>query len=294
MRYRRCTAASGTRLSIPSSELLEQVQTALREPSKLWFPGLAPHLVAAFHSNTRVAGWERSTYGTHRWITADPAAPRQAAGAVAIGEDAFLVELLPEESKVALHDLPIADGVSEDDVAQLRAAVAAISSVGGLAETVASVVWACHVLVADPGYDVSHSAPDLPLSIFVSIPNAGEPDAVLRLAESLIHEAMHLQLTFIEAVVPLVKSTEATAFSPWKGEDRPVQGVLHALYVFAVIREAFSTLAVFHPGAAPYAVRRSAEIADEVEAMGNARPSLTPAGAELWDRLRVQLKATAQ
>jgi HEXXH motif-containing protein len=250
-------------------------------------------LVGEFESRARVAGWERSTYGTHRWITDDPAAPHQTAGAVAIGEDAFLVELLPEESKLALEDLPIADAVSERDVAQLRAAVAAISSVEGLAETVASVVWACHVLVADPGYDVSHSAPDLPLSVFVSIPNTAEPDAVLRLAESLIHEAMHLQLTFIESVVPLVKSTEATAFSPWKGEDRPVQGVVHALYVFAVIREALSTLGVVYPEAASYASRRGAEIADEVEAIGNARPSLTAVGAELWDRLRAQLKVTA-
>ena len=280
-------------MSILSPELPEQVRTALREPAKLWFPGLAEHLVAEFESRARVAGWERSTYGTHRWITDDPAAPRQTADAVAIGEDAFLVELLPEESKLALEDLPIADAVSERDVAQLRAAVAAISSVEGLAETVASVVWACHVLVADPGYDVSHSAPDLPLSVFVSIPNAAEPDAVLRLAESLIHEAMHLQLTFIESVVPLVKSTEATAFSPWKGEDRPVQGVVHALYVFAVIHEAFSTLGVVHPEAASYASRRGAEIADEVEAMGNARPSLTAVGAELWDSLRAQLKVTA-
>lgn len=280
-------------MSIPSSELPEQVRTALREPSKLWFPGLAEHLVAEFESRASVAGWARSTYGTHRWITDDPAASRKTVGAVAIGEDAFLVELLPEESKLALEDLPIADDVSECDVAQLRAAVAAISSVEGLAETVASVAWACHVLLADPGYDVSHSAPDLPLSVFVSIPNAAEPDAVLRLAESLIHEAMHLQLTFIESVVPLVKSTEATAFSPWKGEDRPVQGVVHALYVFAVIREAFSTLGVVHPEAASYASRRSAEMADEVEAMGNARPALTAVGAELWDRLRAQLKAMA-
>ena len=116
---------------------------------------------------------------------------------------------------------------------------------------------------------------------------------MLRLAESLIHEAMHLQLTFIESVVPLVNATEGTAFSPWKGEDRPVQGVFHALYVFAVIREAFSTLAVVHPEAASYAMRRSVEIADEVKAMGNARPSLTAAGAELWDRLRAQFEATA-
>lgn len=61
-------------------------------------------------------------------------------------------------------------------------------------------------------YDVSHSTPVLPLSIFVSVPGADERHAELRLAESIIHEAMHLQLTFIESLSHSLSRPERQRF----------------------------------------------------------------------------------
>ena len=48
---------------------------------------------------------------------------------------------------------------------------------------------------------------------------------------------MHLQLTLIEGAVPMVAGTGDTLHSPWQGRMRPVQGILHGLYVFRVIQD---------------------------------------------------------
>jgi HEXXH motif-containing protein len=89
----------------------------------------------------------------------------------------------------------------------------------------------------------------------------------------------------IESFVSPVKRTGATAFSPWKQSDRPIQGLLHGLYVFAVIYEALAALVADDAEAREYAEARCPEIAAEVAAMGDARESLTPDGLVLWDEL---------
>ena len=66
----------------------------------------------------------------------------------------------------------------------------------------------------------------------------------LRLAESIIHECMHLQLTITEDVLPLVETPEVRLFSPWRQSLRPVTGVLHGFYVFAVVYEFFRVLSL--------------------------------------------------
>jgi HEXXH motif-containing protein len=45
---------------------------------------------------------------------------------------------------------------------------------------------------------------------------------------------MHLNLTFLERSVELVRKMELL-YSPWKANTRPVSGVLHGLYVFGCI-----------------------------------------------------------
>lgn len=92
-----------------------------------------------------------------------------------------------------------------------------------------------------PEYDISYSHPEIPFSIFVT---AGTDTSVLsgiRVAESILHEAMHLKLTLIEWVVALVDPTSKnTFFSPWREEQRPLRGVLHGLFVFRTIGEFYS------------------------------------------------------
>lgn len=102
----------------------------------------------------------------------------------------------------------------------------------------ASIIDCCvHEIIVlhapDDAYDVSHSEPRWATRIFVSIPKLS-PIAPLRVAEALVHEAMHLNLTFLESRTELTSTTRAL-YSPWKAEARPASGVLHALYVFACI-----------------------------------------------------------
>lgn len=89
----------------------------------------------------------------------------------------------------------------------------------------------------DDTVDISHSEPRWPTRIFISLPSSS-PIADLRVAEAIVHEAMHLNLTFLEQHVELIRS-EKHLYSPWRNEPRPVAGVLHGLYVFACIYRFF-------------------------------------------------------
>ncbi|MBR0553746.1 HEXXH motif domain-containing protein [Sphingomonadaceae bacterium LXI357] len=157
---------------------------------------------------------------------------------------------------------------------------------GDAGGTVTHLVRAIHVIEAPgPGYDISHSEPSIPFSIFVSVP-VGERHGTLRLAESLLHEALHLQLTLLERHVPMVLDTAATGYSPWQQSQRPLSGLLHGLYVFAAIDQWLALL-----DAAPstssedriYLTRRRAEIAEEIADVATLAdaPSLTPTGHHL-------------
>lgn len=151
---------------------------------------------------------------------------------------------------------------------------------------VGALVWAIHILDAEAGYDVSHSDPTVPFSIFVSAPGEGEADGAIRLAESMLHEAMHLQLTLIERVMPLISDDACQSYSPWQGRMRPLQGILHGVYVFAVIRQALDRLAQTDATHRSYAVRRSRDIAKEATTLGDITEGLTPLGQRLWARAR--------
>jgi HEXXH motif-containing protein len=122
-------------------------------------------------------------------------------------------------------------------------------------------------LVADFGYDISHSDPKWPNAVFVSVPSANENYQALRLLENLVHEGMHLRLTRIELSCPLVRHDADLLFSPWKGEDRQAQGVLHGLYVFVCLATLFARprmLADLDGEGKTYATRRIAEIGHEL------------------------------
>ncbi|MCV2371357.1 aKG-HExxH-type peptide beta-hydroxylase [Roseateles oligotrophus] len=155
-----------------------------------------------------------------------------------------------------------------------------------LSSTVHTVAKSIHLLRQDdPSIDVSFSDPEIPFSIFVSVcPNANL--ASYRLAEAIIHEAMHLQLTLIEKTVPLLKDGSATFYSPWKQTERPASGLLHALYVFGVINEWLELLVEAGLGE-HYAVERRAAIASEIELVDamSLKYELSFDGLRLMERL---------
>ena len=137
--------------------------------------------------------------------------------------------------------------------------------------TVAGVCRSVHVLLASAeGYDVSYSDPSLPFSIFVSCPAEGEPDRWERLAENTLHEALHLQLSLIERIQPLVAdgAKEQKVFSPWRQGERSIGGLLHAIYVFGNLRHFWRRVACRRPSLTAFAQARLDSINSEMKMAG--------------------------
>src|SRR5262249_23561992 len=150
----------------------------------------------------------------------------------------ILVERLPRPVQRHFPHTRFENDGLPNAVGPLRDAVALLALLPGVGDLVASLVKVVHILRADAGYDISHSDPALPFTVFLSVPAADEPARIPRLAESLLHESLHLQLTLLEAAVVLVSAAAEEGYSPWQRRLRPLGGLLHGLYVFAGISEA--------------------------------------------------------
>jgi HEXXH motif-containing protein len=150
------------------------------------------------------------------------------------------------------------------------------------------LVRSLHLLNAPgPAFDVSFSEPSLPFSVFLSVPPAGGVSQAVRMAESWIHEAMHLHLTLQERATPLIQTAAESAshYSPWKRQLRPASGVLHAIYVFRVIEQFFLELDDPHTEAHRHG--RIRQIRQEISQASLLReaPELTLLGAEFVSQL---------
>ena len=161
-----------------------------------------------------------------------------------------------------------------------------IAKVPPLLGTVAGLCRSLHVLVpTDIDFDASYSDPSLPFSIFVSCPPTTTRHRVERLAENIVHETLHLQLSLVEHAEPLVVDTpdESRLFSPWKGEPRTVHGLLHGVYVFGNLRYFWRHIADDTTPDATFAERRIEEIDGELVTVQHlsTNPSLTEMGQRL-------------
>ena len=89
-----------------------------------------------------------------------------------------------------------------------------------------------------------------------------------RLAENIVHEALHLQLTLVDTIEPLVidDPNEAQVFSPWRNEPRNVLGLVHAVYVFGNIRHFWKRVAAELPESSSFAQSRIEAIDSEMDA----------------------------
>lgn len=91
--------------------------------------------------------------------------------------------------------------------------------------------------------DTSYSHPDIPFSIFFSVCNDSSTISNLRVAESILHESMHLLLTLAEQHLDFIlPNTMETYYSPWREEQRHVRGVLHGMFVFKAIKDFYKLL----------------------------------------------------
>jgi HEXXH motif-containing protein len=208
-------------------------------------------------------------------------------------------DLIGEPPKAVASELKSRDflfltpGATKDRAEIVAAAERLIDHVPSVSSAVRGIVDAVFLLAAREEYDVSHSEPRWPGWIFVSAPCSVGAVSGLRLAENVVHETMHLQLTLLEARTPLVADAASTLHSPWKNEPRDLQGILHGLYVFACISAFLHKL--LEPGALPddgaaHARRRIALIREEVAAVPMRRLAhgLTQAGRRFLEQVRME------
>ena len=199
--YPRCTGESDLAPSIHSAcSPTRMLSEYMNEESRLWFPGLAGYLVADLASRVQVRRALMDHYGTQRWLTGDTNASIVDMGTVRLGRHLSTIEHLPTSTATSFSNLTFADNKYSHATAQIQAAAEVLDSMNALADTVGCLVRSIHLLQAPTDHDVSHSSPDLPFSVFVSIPEPTERDADLRVTESLIHESMHLQLSLVNTV----------------------------------------------------------------------------------------------
>jgi HEXXH motif-containing protein len=193
------------------------------------------------------------------------------------------------------HGLELADNATADlGARRIEAALrTVIKPFPSLWSAVSELVWRCHVLLPPDDYhDVSFSDPDIPFSVFVSAPIPDDRNSVLRVAENLIHETMHLQLTLLESVLPLVDTASSwSMYSPWKQQKRLTQGILHGLYVFCVLRWMWRQVSESGRNSADqeFAIRRLSEIDKEVSTVRAVEesPALTDEGRRFLRHLFV-------
>lgn len=223
--------------------------------SHLWFPELRSELVKFGSDIIKDAGDLNLTeYGTNRIYFQDKTASRSI---VTILQnplinnsifDSIQIEILDrkiisryKEARVEFYEASEIIGIQIVDC--IREAIEVIKLVPLLLDTIFALARSLHLIkLKDNDFDISFSEPHIPFSIFISVPNARVKNERLRVAEAVVHEVMHLQLTLIERIVPLVLDSNNKYYSPWKNEYRTTNGVLHALYVFRVLNSFFAEL----------------------------------------------------
>lgn len=172
----------------------------------------------------------------------------------------------------------------------LQESLEILATIPTVYETASWLVACLHMLQPeDDDFDISYSLPNIPFSIFVSVPSKRVENDVLRVAEAILHEAMHLQLTLIEQCVPMIINTDEKYFSPWKNEQRHPRGVLHAIYVFCVIKQFFELLIKedISTSSIRYLNKRCNVISSQLTEISDFMncPYLTEAGQSLTNRL---------
>src|SRR4028118_1832101 len=220
------------------NKLAERVDSSMRnQGDNLWLPELTRELVeTGWRDLYCTAGLLPDAYGTARVLARDASAPRRIIAGVPMitGTEGFIgelqVEILDpvfisryEHADVNFYSAQDLDAL--DVSVRLKEAINVLKHAPSLFTTVATLVRTIHVLnPPDDQYDVSFSEPHIPFSIFTSVPRRSNVNGPLRLAEAIVHEAMHLQLTLIERVAPLVVGSGLKYLSPWRREFRASGG----------------------------------------------------------------------
>lgn len=165
-----------------------------------------------------------------------------------------------------------------DKIEKINRAIKVVSKVSSLHSCVLRLVKSVQIIESESAEtDISYSHPDIPFSIFLSVCADDSVISDLRVAESILHESMHLMLTLIENRYDLiVPGSQENFYSPWRDEQRPVRGVLHGMFVFKAIFD-FYTLLEERTGRTEvmkYISGRKSEIAQDFSRLTNFPHSL--------------------
>jgi hypothetical protein len=147
-----------------------------------------------------------------------------------VPNDDFIESFYSESGLVPLS----IDSIENEIIDKIQSALRLLDCNQELKKSIFALVKRIQIVsTPDPEIDVGHSDPEIPFTIFISICENNSKISNLRVLESIIHEAMHLKLTLLEKVLPLIEvGTTETFYSPWRDEARPIKGVLHGVYVF--------------------------------------------------------------
>ncbi len=264
------------------TKLAAGIRAVLPLQSARWYDGLAQKLADRRWRCLSHKGIDPATYGTLRVLRANPAAPRLA---TVLNHAGFQRTLLLEQFDTNMLARYGILGLREPRNLDRRQFEAALAGAMALLEVVPAVGTAARALVwsitavevEGPDYDTGYSDPAVPFSIFIGAHRGEDGVPAIRLAEGVLHEVMHLQLSLIEAVVPLVGGDAERRHSPWQDRRRPTQGLLHGLYVFRVVQDWLGAL-MDRPGCSEsevaHARTRIAQIDAECAELANLAASI--------------------
>lgn len=258
-----------------------------------WYPGLARYLAATQWRVLADREIDPSTYGTERVL--DDRAPQPSRWGW-LRSTGRRIAVEPFGSAMAKRYGPLGVSPLDDDAliasarVRLEDALTLIETVPGMSAAVEHLVHSVHLIPTNgPEYDASYSDPDVPFSIFLGIHSGSGTVDRLRLAESIVHETLHLQLTLIEDAIPLVSNDTASGYSPWQDRQRPAHGLLHGLYVFRGIQDFLEAIDPQQSGddGLVHIERRIALIDEECAQLAELEKSsgLTDEGRRLASRL---------
>ena len=183
-------------------DITERIKTSLKNSNThLWFPHLTHELVEiGWQALEQRIGVTSLDYGTTRVLVGNANAPRNVVTSLsthieARGSRATVpIEVLPKDiaRQYEIVDVSFytAEEITNTKVLNcLEDALSILKQVPTLLTTVTSLVRSLHVIKPkSEEYDVSFSDPDIPFSIFVSVPEECKPNNHLCIAEAIVHE----------------------------------------------------------------------------------------------------------
>ena len=280
-------------------EIVSVLKACLEQSSPLWNVEITKRLVEEKWEELKSQNsWDPNNYSTAGILLGDASlAAERFAIPIDLDTENIYIEMPSQEHLSSFYKENGLELYTKEELDSLESinilsnAFTTISTVRPIFNCVTSLIRAIQILKSgEPDNDVSYSHPDIPFSIFVSICDKQTEETTLRIAESIIHEAMHLQLTLIENYIDLVKPNSVdNYYSPWRDEKRSARGVLHGLYVFRTIYEFFSELKKYSQSdiTRKYSQNRQQSIADNIEKVKEFSfcPDLTAHGATLAEQL---------